>query len=138
MPVSIAVFFVVLFTIAGGVDSAPVLKASAAAPTGLLVVENQFDHALLLVDPVAKREIARVVVGVNGHEVSLSKDGRLAYVPIYSNVAVGEPGTDGNTIDIVDLQARKLAGSMDLGARLLEKLRPEEPFQNKLLEVRAS
>jgi hypothetical protein len=79
-----------------------------------------------------------VVVGVNGHEVSLSKDGRLAYVPIYSNLAIGEPGTDGNTIDIADLQARKLAGGMDLGARLLEKLRPEEPFQNKLLEVRAS
>jgi hypothetical protein len=52
------------------VESAPVLKASAAAPTGLLVVENQFDHALLLVDPVAKREIARVVgesTGVRPH-----------------------------------------------------------------------
>jgi hypothetical protein len=75
-----------------------------------------------------------------GGEVSLSKDGRLAYVPIYSNVAVGEPGTDGNTIDIVDRQARKLAGSLHLGARRLEKLRPEEPFQDKvkLLEVRAS
>jgi hypothetical protein len=143
MPVSIAVFFiavffVVLFTIAGGVDSAPVLKASAAAPTGLLVEENQFDHAWPLFDPVAKREIARVGVGVNRHEVSLSKDGRLAYVPIYSNLAIGEPGTDGNTVEIAVLQARKLAGDMDLGARLLEKLRPEEPFQNKLLEVRAS
>ena len=75
-----------------------------------------------------------------GGEVSLSKDGRLAYVPIYSKVSVGEPGTDGNTIDIVDRQGRKLAGSMDLGARRLEKLRPEEPFQNKakLLEARAS
>ena len=115
MLVAIAVFFVVLFTIVAGVDSASLPKANAAAPSGLLVVENQFDHALLLVDPVARREIARVVVGVNGHEVTLSKDGRLAYVPIYSNVAIGEPGTDGNTIDIVDLQARKLVGSMDLG-----------------------
>ena len=116
MPVSIAVFFlavffVVLFTIAGGVDSAPVLKASAAAATGLLVVENQFDHAWPLVDPVAKRGIARVVVGINGHEVSLSKDGRLAYVPICSNLAVGEPGTDGNTIDIADLQRESLQGA---------------------------
>jgi hypothetical protein len=41
------------------------------------VGESQFDHAGPLVDPVAKREIARLVVGVNGHEVSLSKDGRL-------------------------------------------------------------
>ncbi|HLW86096.1 MAG TPA: hypothetical protein VKR60_12835 [Candidatus Sulfotelmatobacter sp.] len=107
----IGIFLVIVL----GVDSAPFPKASAALPTGLLVVENQYDHALLLVDPVAKREIARVVVGVNGHEVTLSKDGRLAYVPIYSNVAIGEPGTDGNTIDIVDLQTRKLVGSMDMG-----------------------
>lgn len=105
----------ILFMIAVGADSVSVSKASAAPRSGLLVVQNQYDHALLLVDPVARREIARVVVGVNGHEVMLSKDGRLAYVPIYSNVAIGEPGTDGNTIDIVDLQARKLVGSMDLG-----------------------
>jgi hypothetical protein len=72
-----------------------------------------------------------------GGEVSLSKDGRLAYVPIYSNVAVGEPGTDGNTIEIVDRQGRKLAGRLHLGVRRLEKLRPEEAIQNKvkLLEV---
>jgi len=107
--------FAVMFMFAVGADSVSVSKASAAAASGLLVVENQYDHALLLVDPVAKHEIARVVVGVNGHEVTLSKDGRLAYVPIYSNVAIGEPGTDGNTIDIVDLQARRLVGSMDLG-----------------------
>jgi len=50
-------------------------------------------------------------VGVNGHEVSLSKDGRLAYVPIYSNLAIGEPGTDGNTIDIADLQRESLQGA---------------------------
>jgi YVTN family beta-propeller protein len=111
----ILVVIAVLIMIVLGVESAPIPKASAASQSGLLVVENQFDHALLLVDPVAKREIARVVVGVNGHEVTLSKDGRLAYVPIYSNVAIGEPGTDGNTIDIIDLQARKLVGSMDLG-----------------------
>ncbi|HEY6338057.1 MAG TPA: hypothetical protein VIW68_06150 [Candidatus Sulfotelmatobacter sp.] len=112
--VVIAILFAVMFATVRA-DSAAAPKTSSAPPSGMLVVENQFDHALLLVDPVAKREIARVVVGVNGHEVTLSKDGRLAYVPIYSNVAIGEPGTNGNTIDIVDLQARKLIGSMDLG-----------------------
>jgi hypothetical protein len=40
MLVAIAVFFAVLFSIVVGVGSASFLKVSAAAPTGLLVVEN--------------------------------------------------------------------------------------------------
>jgi len=85
---------------------------------GLLVVANQVDHTLLLVDPVARREIAHVIVGVNGHEVALSKDGRTAYVPIYGNSGVGLPGTDGRTIDVVDVAAHKLTGTIDLGKPL--------------------
>jgi YVTN family beta-propeller protein len=87
---------------------------SAGSPGALLVV-NQVEHSLLFVDPRSKREIGRTVVGVNGHEVAVSKDGNLAYVPIYSNVAIGEPGTDGDHIDIVDVQTRRLAGSANLG-----------------------
>jgi YVTN family beta-propeller protein len=73
------------------------------------------EHTLLIVDPGSRRELAKVLVGVNGHEVTLSKDGRFAYVPIYGNSGVGRPGTDGSSIDIVDLQTRTLAGSIDLG-----------------------
>jgi hypothetical protein len=51
MLVAIAVFFAVLFSIVVGVGSAPFPKVSAAAPTGLLVVENQSDrHRLYVVD----------------------------------------------------------------------------------------
>src|SRR6202522_3117611 len=83
--------------------------------SGVLLVVNQAEHALLIVDPRIKREIGRTLVGVNGHEVAVSADGRLAYVPIYSNVAIGEPGTDGDHIDIVDVQTRKITGSVNLG-----------------------
>jgi YVTN family beta-propeller protein len=92
----------------------PVQPTSAGNP-GVLLVVNQAEHALLVVDPRSKREIGRTVVGVNGHEVAVSKDGRLAYVPIYSNVAIGEPGTDGDHIDIVDVQTRRVTGSANLG-----------------------
>jgi YVTN family beta-propeller protein len=88
------------------------------AGKGLLVVANQKEHTLLVVDPDARRELAKVVVGVNGHEVMVSKDGRFAYVPIYGNSGVGRPGTDGSTIDVVDLQARKLMVTIDLGKPL--------------------
>lgn len=85
---------------------------------GLLVIANQKEHTVLVVDPEERKELAKVVVGVNGHEVMVSKDGKLAYVPIYGNSGVGRPGTDGSTIDVVDLQERKLAATIDLGKPL--------------------
>ena len=93
--------------------------ARLASPAGgLLVVANQKDHTLLVVDPENRRELAKISVGVNGHEVIVSKDGRFAYVPIYGNAGVGRPGTDGSTIDVIDLQERKLAATIDLGKPL--------------------
>jgi len=101
-----------LMTSLGTSDNSPV------EPAGILVVANQTEHTVLLVDPETRRELARIVVGVNGHEVMASKDGRFAYVPIYGNAGVGRPGSDGSSIDIIDLHERKLAASLDLGKPL--------------------
>lgn len=111
---------IVLFVVLFGVGSWAVpwsMKAEPAAG-GLLVVANQKEHTVLIVDPEERRELAKIVVGVNGHEVIVSKDGRFAYVPIYGNSGVGRPGTDGSTIDVIDLQGRKLAATIDLGKPL--------------------
>ena len=90
-----------------------------APPThGMLVVANQREHTALLIDPETRQELAKVIVGVNGHEVAVSPDSRFAYVPIYGNSGVGRPGTDGTTIDIVDLRDHKLAATIDLGKPL--------------------
>jgi YVTN family beta-propeller protein len=106
----------IFLAVAGGATVAELpARPSTAQNSGLLLVVNQAEHSLLIVDPYRKREIGRAVVGVNGHEVAVSADGRLAYVPIYSNVAIGEPGTDGDHIDIVDVQTRKVTGSVNLG-----------------------
>src|SRR5216684_2279060 len=99
------------------------LGHSAPPSPGVLIVANQKEHTVLLVDPEARRELAKITVGVNGHEVAVSPDSRFAYVPIYGNSGVGRPGTDGATIDIIDLQQRKLAATMDLG----KPLRPHQP-----------
>src|SRR5260370_23090287 len=96
---------------------------SAPPSPGVLVVANQKEHTVLLVDPEARRELAKISVGVNGHEVAVSPDSRFAYVPIYGNSAVGKPGTDGTSIDVIDLQQRKLAATIDLG----KPLRPHLP-----------
>ena len=90
-----------------------------APPThGMLVVANQREHTALLIDPETRQELLKVTVGINGHEVPVSPDSRFAYVPIYGNSGVGKPGTDGATIDVVDLHERKLAATIDLGKPL--------------------
>src|ERR1700719_786895 len=86
---------------------------SATSSGGVLVVANQKEHTVLLVDPESRHELAKISVGVNGHEVAVSPDSRFAYVPIYGNSGVGKPGTDGTSIDIIDLQQRKLASTID-------------------------
>jgi DNA-binding beta-propeller fold protein YncE len=64
---------------------------SASSSSGLLVVANQREHTVLLVDPESRRELAKISVGVNGHEVAVAPDSRFAYVPIYGNSGVGRP-----------------------------------------------
>jgi YVTN family beta-propeller protein len=101
------------------ITSSKLSDANSASPAhGLLIVANQMEHTVLVVDPDSRRELAKIVIGVNGHEVIVSQDGRFAYVPIYGNSGVGRPGTDGRTIDVIDLKERKLAASIDLGKAL--------------------
>jgi YVTN family beta-propeller protein len=93
-------------------------RVPAPPAHGMLVVANQREHTALLIDPETRQELLKVTVGVNGHEVAVSPDSRFAYVPIYGNSGVGKPGTDGATIDVVDLHERKLTATIDLGKPL--------------------
>jgi len=81
----------------------------------LLLVANKWEHTLGIVDPEAGRQLAKVTVGVNDHEVAASPDGRFGYVPVYGNSVVGKAGSDGRTVDVVDIQARRVVASIDLG-----------------------
>ncbi|MGI9824923.1 PQQ-binding-like beta-propeller repeat protein [Agromyces sp. Marseille-Q5079] len=64
--------------------------------------------------------------GVAPHEVVARSDGRLAYLPVYSDAPVGSPGTDGRRVDIVDLAAFERVGGIDLDF-------PSRPHQATLL-----
>jgi len=98
---------------------ASVGTASRTSARGLLVVANKGNHTLGIVDPISGREIATVAeTGVTGHEVAVSPDGRIAYVPIYGNSGVGSPGSDGRTIDVIDLPGRKLISTIHLSRPL--------------------
>lgn len=88
------------------------------ARAGELLVVNQQTHSVLYIDPVAKKLTRQVVLDVAPHELAISSDGKLAYVPIYSDANVGQPGTNGQTIAIVDVRAGKQIGTIDLGRPL--------------------
>jgi DNA-binding beta-propeller fold protein YncE len=89
---------------------------SAQTPTETLIAVNQADADISIVDTQAGKEVARVAEGViAGHEVATSLDGRFAYIPIYGDSSVGEPGSDGRELLVVDLASHKIVGHMDFG-----------------------
>ncbi|HUX09829.1 MAG TPA: YncE family protein [Terriglobia bacterium] len=99
--------------------AAPGQSPARSSGHGLLVVDNKGNHTLGIVDPVTGREIATVEeTGVTGHEVAVSPDGRTAYVPIYGNSGVGHPGSNGRTIDVIDLASRKVVSTITLDRAL--------------------
>jgi DNA-binding beta-propeller fold protein YncE len=107
----------------------------ASAAKGMVVVANKSDNALGIIDVTAGKQIAEVPEGgITGHEVIVSRDGKLAYVPIYGNSGVGQPGTDGSNMVVIDLASRKVVGSLDFG----KGVRPHCPLlgpKNGLLYV---
>jgi YVTN family beta-propeller protein len=109
-----------LFSLVGLGALSLLAVGAAQAQTGRLLVAQKGDRSLAIVDPAAGNVIADVAEnGTTGHEVAGSRDGRLAFVPIYGNSGVGKPGTDGNNIVVVDVAAQKLVGNIqfDHGVR---------------------
>jgi YVTN family beta-propeller protein len=103
----------ILIVIVAGIA---VAASSSASSSGLLLVANKGEHTLGIIDPGAARQISTVAeTGVTGHEVIASPDGKLAFVPIYGDSGVGLPGSDGRTLDVVDLAQRRVIHTIDFG-----------------------
>lgn len=84
--------------------------------TGRLLVVCKDDQLLEVIDLSRGETEGRVVAsGYTPHEVAASRDGTRAYLPIYSDAWLGDPGTDGRAIDVVDLANLSLAGTIPLG-----------------------
>jgi YVTN family beta-propeller protein len=91
----------------------PAMKASSQ---GSLLVVSQGNDSVTRVDPASGSKLLSLTTKeVRAHEVAVSPDGRLAYLPIYGDAGVGQPGTSGRTIEILDLEKGSLTGSIDLG-----------------------
>ena len=104
----LGIFFLSCLLIRCGISGEP-------RQDNLLLVANQMEHSLLLVNPVSKQVLARVGVDISAHEVAVSPDGRFGYAPIYGNTWVGMPGSNGSTIDVIDLHRGTTVSVIDLG-----------------------
>lgn len=84
--------------------------------SGDLLVVNKGDDTLARVDFERGETVATVPLsGRSGHEVAVTPSGREAIVPIYSDAPVGVPGTEGRTIDVVDVTLMTAVRTVDLG-----------------------
>ena len=94
---------------------------------GRLLVVCKDDSTLEVVDLSTHTRVGAVLAsGVAPHEVVADDDGRLAYMPVYSDAPVGSPGTDGRRVDVVDLLTFQRVGEIPLTF-------PSRPHQASLL-----
>ena len=84
------------------------LAAPAAQGAGTLIVLNKTDATLIKVDPASGRILGTVPTGEGPHEVTVSDDGRTAFVGNYGGK------TRGNTISVIDLTAMKEVKRVDV------------------------
>jgi DNA-binding beta-propeller fold protein YncE len=75
---------------------------------------DKLGHHVRFFDPVTHRELSSLDPGVNPHDVAISPDRRAAYVPIYGDGVYGRNPHPGHTIAIIDLEARQVAGTIDV------------------------
>ena len=105
---------------------------NATAQGGELLVVNQGDRSVSFLHAADGAVLVSVPVGgVTGHEVALTPDGRTAFVPIYGDSGVGRAGTDGRTMAVLDVAARKVTGTVDFG----HGVRPHQPVYDRRRDV---
>ncbi len=96
----------------------------AGPSAALLLVADKGDRTLSIVDAASGHQVAAVdEEGQTGHEVAVSPDGRRAFVPIYGSAGVGQKGTDGQLMRVIDLETRSIVGTVDFG----KPVRPHKP-----------
>ena len=92
------------------------LRGGPGVAGGFLLVANKGDKTLGIIDADLGEQVATVPEnGTTGHEVVASPDGRFAYVPIYGDSGVGQPGSDGSNMVVIDIASRKIVGNVDFG-----------------------
>src|SRR5271156_216596 len=85
-------------------------------PTGAqgLMMIDKLGRQIRFFDPATLKEIAHFPVGTAPHDFAISADHKTAYVPIYGDGIYGKNPNPGNSIAIIDLVNKKVAGSINV------------------------
>jgi YVTN family beta-propeller protein len=86
-------------------------------PRGLVVVVNSGEDSVALVDSLHPEAPAKIATRRHPQDVLVSADGSLAYV-----AEMGTPALPGNTIAVIDVQARTIIKRLSLGTATLPHL----------------
>ena len=107
-----ALLFTALFT-GGAALAAPPNLNDPTGSQGLMMIDK-LGREIRFFDPATLKEIAHFQVGTAPHDFAISADHKTAYVPIYGDGIYGKNPNPGNTIAIIDLVGKKVAGSIDV------------------------
>lgn len=107
-----------LLALASAVLALAAGRADLNNPTGKrgLIVIDKIGRHVRFFDPSTFQEIANTAldVGVAPHDLAISPDHKFAYVPVYGDGVYGRNPHPGHTIAIIDLDQRKIAGTIDV------------------------
>jgi DNA-binding beta-propeller fold protein YncE len=81
--------------------------------TGLVMIDKR-GNLVRFFDPATLKETGTVDIGGPPHELAISPDHKLAYVPIYGDGVYGANPHPGHIIAIVDLATKKMTGTIDV------------------------
>ncbi|HKE87388.1 MAG TPA: hypothetical protein VKB50_26710, partial [Vicinamibacterales bacterium] len=92
------------------------LNADANHPTGTkgLLLIDKLGSTIRFFDPTTFKERSSIKVVTNPHDFALSADRKTAYVPLYGDGVYGRNPNPGHEVLIVDLEAAKVVGSVDV------------------------
>lgn len=83
--------------------------------SGRILVVCKDEQTLDVIDLGSGETEARIpATAFTPHEVAATADGTRAYLPIYGDAWLGDPGTDGQTIDVIDLTGLRVADPIEL------------------------
>lgn len=84
--------------------------AQSPTPSPALLVLDKEENMLSIVDPSTTKTVARIPTGEGPHEITVSDDGKFAFVANYGARAPG------NSLSVMDLVAQRELRRVDLGA----------------------
>jgi YVTN family beta-propeller protein len=81
--------------------------------TGLIMIDKRGGFVRFF-DPASLKEISSLKLDAPPHELAISADHKVAYVPLYGDGVYGNNPNPGHTIVMIDLATRAVSGTIDV------------------------